>query len=259
MMRATYAHGGRDAGCEPPRLSYRRLGAIACRSAFLLSGTAAIALAASSAQAIVINDGVVGSNQANVANYYDLTNVYSNVVNPRRLQDDDSTIPWCTGSLINSRTILTAAHCLYDSNTGQPIKNLTGVSFRPDAVGDNGTPVSGFKGYLVFRNDTATARQFPVTNDIAVISLAQPVTNITPVRLLTLQPGQAGFPTQGTTILWSAMAPTARARSRPLLGVQTRWARNCSSRLWSADRLTTGAGSGRARCSPTAFHFTFPV
>ena len=37
-------------------------------------------------------------------------------------------------------------------------------------------------------------------NDIAVISLAQPVTNVAPVKLLTLQPGQAGFPTTGTTI-----------------------------------------------------------
>jgi subtilase-type serine protease len=33
-----------------------------------------------------------------------------------------------------------------------------------------------------------------------VISLAQPVTNVAPVKLLMLQPGQAGFPTAGTTI-----------------------------------------------------------
>ena len=43
---------------------------------------------------------------------------------------------------------------------------------------------------------------FPVTYDIAVISLAQPipVTTLAPVRLLMLQQGQAGFPTTGTTI-----------------------------------------------------------
>src|SRR6266436_6233502 len=39
-------------------------------------------------------------------------------------------------------------------------------------------------------------------NDIAVISLAQPVnvTSVAPVKLLMLQPGQPGFPTVGTTI-----------------------------------------------------------
>ena len=39
-----------------------------------------------------------------------------------------------------------------------------------------------------------------IENDIAVISLAQPVTNVAAVNLLALQPGQPGFPTVGTTI-----------------------------------------------------------
>ena len=160
------------------------------RLAFLLGGTAAIALLAGKpASAIVINDGVVGPEQANVANYFDSTNVYSNVVSLRLLGPDGSGESFCTGSLINSRTILTAAHCLFGPND-QPL-NLSGVSFRPNAAGDPGSPLSGRKSDRGW-ND-------PV-NDIAVLSLAQPVTNITPVKLLTLQPGQAGFPTVGTTI-----------------------------------------------------------
>jgi len=65
--------------------------------------------------------------------------VYSNVVSLRRLNPDGSIDSGCTGSLMNPRTILTAAHCL-------PVGvNLTGVSFRPDAVGDLGSPLSGIK------------------------------------------------------------------------------------------------------------------
>src|ERR1700730_11119303 len=135
-MDVTYPSARSNGGCEPATSSYRRAGAIARRAAILLSGTAAIAVGAFPARAIVINDLVVGSQQANVAGYFDSTNVYSNVVSLRRLMSDGSIDSGCTGSLINSRTILTAAHCLYDEKTNQPIKNLIGVSFRGDAVDD---------------------------------------------------------------------------------------------------------------------------
>jgi hypothetical protein len=63
VMRVKPARGGSNAGgCEPPTSSARRSGAIARRSAILLSGTAAIALSiAQPAGAIVINDQVAAS------------------------------------------------------------------------------------------------------------------------------------------------------------------------------------------------------
>ena len=53
----------------------------------LLGGTVAIALEASSARAIVINDGVVGPLQTAAAAYYDSANAYANVGSLRVLQD----------------------------------------------------------------------------------------------------------------------------------------------------------------------------
>src|SRR5262249_15193799 len=98
--------------------SHRDLGAIVRRSAILLSGTAAVALSMGQpASAIVINDQEAAA-VGGIANYYDQNNQFPNV---------GSLNSGCTGSLINSRTVLTAAHCLYNRTTGQPITNLTGV------------------------------------------------------------------------------------------------------------------------------------
>jgi hypothetical protein len=154
------------------------------RLAFLLSGTAALALSASqTAHAIVINDQTAAA-AGGIANYFDSTNQFPNVVslfNP-------ATGSFCTGSLINARTILTAAHCFNPNTT---------ISFNPIA----GSGVVGITSFVRNPNFVPVAPGTPPgANDIAVISLAQPVTNILPVQLLQLQPGQPGFPTVGTTI-----------------------------------------------------------
>src|SRR5262245_16154822 len=131
VMRVEPVRGGSNAGgCEPPTSSARRSGAIARRSAILLSGTAAMALSiAQPANAIVINDQVAAA-AGGIANYYDAGNQFPNVVSLFSAGVPGVTPPGsqCTGSLINSRTILTAAHCFAPALIGTP-----SISFAPIA------------------------------------------------------------------------------------------------------------------------------
>src|SRR5262245_53219149 len=139
VMRVEPVRGGSNAGgCEPPTSSARRSGAIARRSAILLSGTAAIALSiAQPAGAITINDQVAAA-AGGIANYYDAGNQFPNVVS---LFGPVFSTSFCTGSLINSRTILTAAHCFEGvvQNSGRPPT----ISFAPIA-GPGGTGITSF-------------------------------------------------------------------------------------------------------------------
>src|SRR6516164_10434537 len=147
MPGAARVSGGRkmrvkpssEAGaCRLSALSARRSGAIARCSAILLSGTAAIALSiAQPAGAITINDQVAAA-AGGIANYFDAGNQFPNVV---RIINPANGNTACTGSLINSRTILTAAHCAFDPNTGgvDPLLRSTTISFAPNGGG----PVTG--------------------------------------------------------------------------------------------------------------------
>jgi trypsin len=167
-MRVKPDRGGSNAGgCAPPTSSAKRWGAIARRSAILLSGTAAIALSiAQPANAIVINDLVVPTLDA-ASGYYDSTNKFPNVAAP--LVGSGT---FCTGSLINSRTILTAAHCF------QSGLQIAGVSFNPIASSSD----PNFRGITSFYRNTSF-NAVTLSGDIAVISLSRPITAIQPVVL----------------------------------------------------------------------------
>src|SRR5262245_26444294 len=208
--RKMRAQASFEAGsCGPSALSDKRSGAIARASAILLSGTAAIALAiAQPANAIVINDQVAAS-FGGISNYYDQNNQYPYVVS---LSSATSSGSQCTGTLINSRTILTAAHCFLPNSFGIP-----SISFSP--ASSPGVGITSFVRHPGFvpGDDPPVegGRQPSFQNDIAVISLAQPVTNVTAVQLLTLQPGQPGFPTAGTTITLIGYGQQGTGSSQP--------------------------------------------
>src|SRR5262245_9535480 len=212
VMRVKPARGGSNAGgCEPTTSSARRWGAIARRSAILLSGTAAIALSiAQPAGAITINDQVAAA-AGGIANYFDAGNQFPNVVSLFR-ESGGAVGTVCTGSLINSRTILTAAHCF------APNEKLS-ISFAP--IAGPGTGITSFVRNPGFPLPAGAAVVGFTPNDIAVISLAQPITTISLVTIAGVVPApatvlvSAGYGLNGTGTMCRRYGSRFRYRRTP--------------------------------------------
>jgi hypothetical protein len=88
---------------------------------------------ATDGHAINLNDPAAAA-AGGISNYWDTVNTYPNVVSLFLVNSNSSE---CTGSLINSRTVLTAAHCLVAPNGGNFISDdgkAYTIRFNPDAT-----------------------------------------------------------------------------------------------------------------------------
>jgi outer membrane autotransporter protein len=146
---------------------------MARRSAILLGGTAALALSMSQpARAITINDAQIANPE-----FVGGTNQFPSVVT-FLIGAGTQTQQFCTGTLIDSRTVLTAGHCF------NPSPGPVTVSFQTNALKDPNAVVATSSVFVHKGFDPSK----PVDNDIAVISLSRPVTGITPLKLAATVP-----------------------------------------------------------------------
>jgi hypothetical protein len=92
--------------------------------------------------------------------------------------DLESDLGTCSGSLITSRTVLTAGHCINPASTN--------VSFRLGSAEFFAREVIRYPGY--FEHQDAQGHVFDIDGDLAIVNLRGPVPNVDPVGISTEAP-----------------------------------------------------------------------
>lgn len=160
--------------------------------AWALSSTMMIgSMVPQSAQAITVRGDMAPNG---IADVWDSTNIWSSVGNIL-LKNNGTYGNSCTATLLNERTILTAAHCIVEDNDSSIYVNLIGgsqgIGFDADSSGKtilnsgNDRNFTGAIAHIGYR--TEDEKIFDVY-DIALISLDRPITELTPAELAQILP-----------------------------------------------------------------------
>ncbi|UYO95054.1 autotransporter domain-containing protein [Pollutimonas sp. M17] len=147
----------------------------------VFTALACAGLAASPAQAVNINNDYLDAYYGGIlGNYYDSGDTMPNVAAIFLDYQGHGPEQWCTGTLINSRVILTAAHCVANDNAETMHSGIGGLEVRFSP-----TPATASSPYdrrvrdIVFHSDYFTDDD----RDIALISLDRPVHGLDLVQL----------------------------------------------------------------------------
>jgi hypothetical protein len=106
--------------------------------------------------------------------------------------------PFCSGTLLDANTVITAAHCLDTASSGSPSYQTMAPGALAVYVGDDPTAIGADGNYdvvnhLYFVTDTkilSTYNRFQITGDLGFLTLASSVTEAAPVPNL---PSSLGF------------------------------------------------------------------
>ena len=154
---------------------YRVIGLIVA-SLLVLAGTAVPAMPTAAANEVATQPRVIGGQEADSAEFGFVASVLST---PRYRQSGAYQAQYCAASLTSPTTLVTAAHCLVDQQTGERLRPRDILIAFGSDLRSPGLRVIGVEDFAIhpgYRVKTAE-------NDIAVLYLAEPVPDFPTIEL----------------------------------------------------------------------------